>query len=748
MDMARTTSKFPKALIVDSNSAFEAILTDIPLFCAGLTGLASVTLAFLIKRVNSSTLYLGVGTLLLFISAILDLGQLLDLQSFSVDKGKVDVSGLIVAREVGLSLAYGFVFLFAWKAVAQRRELERPASENALQLFHNARWLKLVRTRVRWITLILVISIPLLQVLWRIVPSQRQYGGLYIVENALELVTSIILIVEIILNVLVSLPASSWLPFQRCFGLVLALVTTAAVGIGNLVTFAFSEMVLGRFLRAISIYIFLLYNLITIFSAATRDRISHSDEEAPANSEKPIRLVTNDTTLRSETQTATVALESAAPAQPNDERSSLSIAASSRLSKFVSRVEPNEAFAGVTRTMSNRKSSGTPVAPKRHKRPDLRFDIMTPILTSTPEDPDLVGERRATDISLTYYTMGLQSIVAVSTPNGEGSDSPSPYGQLRGVADLQQTRASDFQASDHSFSVTPYEELMREQEELDNSIAKLGILSVDVKDVLSQEAGSTLDGSISPAGDTTTSVKSKHRSTLRTDSLSFHSDFSLSVFPTPPPPPESMSGERRFSRPMFLRRKLPQLPVDDTTQEASSVQESPVDAVMASGETHYDVTSFINILSKRNDHGTASAEVVVKSNCDVDDANPDDRPPSDIKDQKQPMMQLRPMLLPSVANERGNPPAMSLRPARKASLPSANVRFQESNATLKPLLLGTSATSIPALLPSSTMVPLRTRRLSEAKRVGKRQISAPRVDVAEVGADAFERPRRPPEHTT
>jgi hypothetical protein len=133
------------------------------------------------------------------------------------------------------------------------------------------------------------------------------------------------------------------------------------------------------------------------------------------------------------------------------------------------------------------------------------------------------------------------------------------------------------------------------------------------------------------------------------------------------------------------------------------------------------------------------------SNRGGDAARPGETPPSESVDQKQPTVQLRPILLPFVVNERDNLPSMHTRPVRKAQLASPAVRFQESNAALKPFLLGTSATSIPVHLPSSTMVPLGTRKISEGKRVGKRQISAPRVDMAEVGPEAFERPRRPPE---
>jgi hypothetical protein len=204
---------------------------------------------------HRSTLYLGVGTLLLFIAAILDLGQLLELQSSPADNNSVDTSGLIVAREVGLGLAYGFVFLFVWSTIVQRRELKRPISVGAQQLPHHAgrqRWLKLLRSGLRWLGLVLVISITLLQISWRIIPSQRQYGDLYIAESALEIVTSVIFILAIVLNVLVALPASRWLSFTTYLGLIPALLTTAAIGIGNLVI---CEYFVISFLRATQSYL-------------------------------------------------------------------------------------------------------------------------------------------------------------------------------------------------------------------------------------------------------------------------------------------------------------------------------------------------------------------------------------------------------------------------------------------------------------------------------------------------------------
>jgi hypothetical protein len=350
-----------------------------------------------------------------------------------------------------------------------------------------------------------------------------------------------------------------------------------------MISVVFSEMVLGRLLRAVSIYIFLLYHLVTTISTTTRNHISYHDEEAQTRSEEATELITDH------------ALEPAAPNSANGKPSPLSITASSRLSMLVNRVEPNEALVGVTRTLSNRKSSSAPITAKRHRRPDLRFDIVTPVLSSMPEDPESTGERPTTGISLTYYAMGEGSPAAMNLPtNRERSNSPTPDGQLRGEAYLQQTRASDSRSPDRpGFDTTFPEELTIEQEELGKSIARLGIPLVVAEHELSRETWSIPDSSLSPISDPTPSAKSRRQSTLRTDSLSLHSDFSLSVFPIPPPRPESVPTERTLSRPMGFRRKS-QLITDNTTQRATLVQESPASTITIPSGANYDVTSFID----------------------------------------------------------------------------------------------------------------------------------------------------------
>lgn len=197
--------------------------------------------------VISAALYLCTASLLLFIAAILDLGRLLTSGSTKVIQN-VDssvASAFVVAREVGLGLSYGFLFLFIWMAVAQRSKLERRACAQAQgstrdayrSRIHSASWKRwgLVGLVLKWLTLLLAILISLLQILWRIVTAQHRYGSLYIAESTLEIVASTIFLLKIVLNVLIS-SGRWWAAFRPYIALVLALVITAGMGAGNLLT--------------------------------------------------------------------------------------------------------------------------------------------------------------------------------------------------------------------------------------------------------------------------------------------------------------------------------------------------------------------------------------------------------------------------------------------------------------------------------------------------------------------------------
>lgn len=706
-------------------------------------------------------------------AAILDLGQLLIREpsgsSRNFDQGVV--SGFIVAREVGLGLSFGFLFLFVWRAVAECPWNERPRSlaqsisSPAPSLPHSASWTRwgFLGAALKWFTLTLVIVIPLLQILWRLISSQRQYGSIYIADSTLEIVASAIFALKIVLNVLVSPSVSWWAPFRRYLGLVLALIITGAMGVGNLVSFAFSETVLGRFLRAISIYILLLWNLITTFHRPSISRQPLDDQEAPSNQqEKSKEGASHAKDMRPSS------LQARAPSivtlgqvvqSPKENRPPLRITTASRLSMIVNR---NETLAEITRTISSRssrKSPVTPMTPKRPKRPDLRFDIVTPTLPSTTENPD--QDSPTTGISLSYYTMDTSTPgVPVIREPPVNPTKPSVYqaGEQSNVEYMSQTSLIA-QPPSHTASLSSFDELMRQQNELDKSIANLRLLSVDNTNLPPQGSVPVPAPESSPImGDTATSAKSRPQSTLRTESLSPHSEFSFSAFPVPPPRPESIRVSR-FTNPTI--RRLPQPPdqASNLVVPMLSVPESPSQASMAermiSGGTQYDVTSFIDNLAEPGTYVRASIDegLLPVSERTIDHGRArterELRPPSIVANGSSSVIHLKPMLLPVVSSERRAVPLPSLRPIRDTPHPLQTGQ-RDSTTSLKPFLLGTSAISIPPSLPSSTMVPLGSRKGSRVTRVlaHKSRISTPRLNISDVldeeAPETYERPRPPP----
>ncbi len=577
---------------------------------------------FVANLVISTALYLCIASLLLFIAAILDLGRLL-MRGPTKDAQNVDpgvASVFVVAREVGLGLSYGFLFLFIWMAVAQRPKSEQracaqvSAQDGAQSHLHSASWKRwgVVGLVLKWFTLFLAILISVLQILWRIVSAQRRYGSLYITESTLEIVVSTVFLLKIVLNVLLS-PETWWIAFRPYIAFVFALILTAVMGAGNLVncvsflslhgklemltnsyTVAFSETILGRFLRAISIYILLIYSLIRTFDRPNLSQSTPDDREVGSvtlKHEKPKDLIIQTTNLKPALATNVEIV------QP-----SLRVSASSRFSVLVSRGEKKEAFTELARNITPKSTRGLPIPPaasiNKPKRSDLHFDIMTPAFPSAKEASNTPEEPPTTGISLTYYTMNFgppetPNILVVPESTDRPTTSPSSARGQRDAEFIPQISLAQPPARPNH-SITSFDELMRQQNELDKSIANLGLLSIDTSGIYPPEVASASESSPF-GGNTVASAKSRPQSTLRTDSLSQHSEFSLSIFPLPPPPPPE--SNKRSS--VFLFRKLPQPPLHPPSQvpPSPSIRESPFQKSaserLTSAGTQYDVTSFI-----------------------------------------------------------------------------------------------------------------------------------------------------------
>ena len=111
----------PAALLLSGNCAVNLILSDIPLISVGILVFGASMFFLTIKRLTIPALCLYFAVLVAFSSAILDLGQVLILETTGLPSlaALQTAHGLVLAREVLLSVSIGFLFLFYWILVAE-----------------------------------------------------------------------------------------------------------------------------------------------------------------------------------------------------------------------------------------------------------------------------------------------------------------------------------------------------------------------------------------------------------------------------------------------------------------------------------------------------------------------------------------------------------------------------------------------------------------------------------------------------
>jgi hypothetical protein len=177
-----------------------------------------------------------------FVAATLDLSQVI---SRGPANGTVlqSVTALISAREICLAISIFFLDLFFWMLVAccPRKECSDKPSELSTQRNpagrpHSASWNRwgLMGILLKWSTLAALISVPLLQMVWRLIPTQRKYGSVYVAESTIQTSVMAIFILKFILNILISPLANWWRALQLYSVPIAALVIGAGLGIGNL----------------------------------------------------------------------------------------------------------------------------------------------------------------------------------------------------------------------------------------------------------------------------------------------------------------------------------------------------------------------------------------------------------------------------------------------------------------------------------------------------------------------------------
>jgi len=776
----------PISLTLSDDSAIESVLTDIPFFCVGLMTFGVFTFVLILKRVNITAIYLYTSSFLAFAAGIFDLGHVLSQgrAKLTTGTGSDTSSGLVTVREIGLALSLGFNFIFLWHLVAQCPRNERYRTTNNMKsganpapYIHSASWKRwgFIGLLLQWSLLGLSFSIPVLQIVWRITPPNLRFGTVYIAEATIEVVTSALFILKIFLNIFLSPLTPLWRPVQSNIAPLVALSISTGLGLGNLVALAFSETTLGRFLRAVEMYILILFILITAFYKKAPDPSSTQNDQGKSFiriSEKPqVHLLRINPPIPPLITSSGIIDKRRSVVPGNNELRRPSIATTvSRLTWILpqnaerrssaERIYTEDRELGMVPAEDTVARADSPSSQmKQSRKLSISIDKDLTSIGTNREEEVASNDRHWTALSIpSYYGMEQRSDHPPPPPPflARGTDSPV-YG-LNGIM----ARSRDVGTQSRPHSSISFDELLRQQTELDKSIAALRLFSsTSPPDMPTSQPAVPASP---PSGATNANVRSNRVSTnsylgRKPDSASNQSDFSLSIFPAPPAAsseelPTSTKLERFVGRARTLRREpasagatgmvtvkvagveTPSLPVSPSRSEGTPRLES--------AGTQYDVTSFIGGLSVPTSGSAGSG--LGTGGTPLSDVESEDEPSPQIVPITAPTRQpIRPMILASsaVLASPATPAASAERP--REAVPSK----REPNIPLRPFILRTPSRAMPVIVPSSTMVLIGPRSRKGLPSNSRRPtISGPSLPPDDGRSDqapgAFERPRPPP----
>ncbi|KAF8167965.1 hypothetical protein B0H34DRAFT_683800 [Crassisporium funariophilum] len=784
--MSNAVTLLPTTIALSGDSAIESILADIPLFCEGIMGIGVFTFLFLTKQVKLLSMFLYGSSLLAFAAATLDLSQVLARGRSNAAKGigLNDVLGLIFAREIFLALSLASLNLFFWTLVAQCPRGERPAVKSDLPMdnrrgmsLHSASWSRwgYFGTILKWGSLGALLSVPLLHVLWIFLPAQRKYAAIYVAESTLQTTLLAVFILKLLLNIYISPVGPSWNAFGANFAPISALVIGLGIGVGNLILFSFSETCLGRFLRAAEVYILILHNLYATFEdiVASHQNSQSNNTTTPLQTQPSVKLESKGNLVPSYDNLGYIIPQQRATAS----EALLRVQRSSRGSNFlpwnmprrsstptqfiqsdsrdrvVEVINPSNIFTSATREMES-------MEPRKFRSESQ--SSMTPSFTTDDRGLEKNVDRPSTAVSLSYYTMQAPSpeIPRMNLPEPQLPSSDYSKGNNgRGTQSSPRASRDPTRPTSNSQqgSITSLDELFRQQSELDKSIAALRLYSqTEFSTVPSSVPTERANGKMSIAANPSRStLTNSYLTTNKTESISGHSEFSLSVFPNPPVVPKNevatkytvdgRHGEGDLT-PVMQKPPRKEIAPISIALKNSSTPSSPIQFEVGEGfnsaRTQYDVTSFIGDLTGPRGSGVVMTPDGLESEAV--------ETPVVTAVASSPLV-LRPMILASSIltgmsqPEYSAPPTLSATTynAANTSLPTT----PENSAPLRPFFLGKPALQMTQQLPG-TMVPLAQRR----KRGGSINTARrPIISIPQSNRDgedpepgAFERPRPPP----
>ncbi|KAI0274618.1 hypothetical protein BC834DRAFT_1453 [Gloeopeniophorella convolvens] len=610
-------SIFPSGLSLSDGAAVDALLADIPVFSIGLLGFGAMSLLVVLKKVNATYFFLFSSILFTFFAAISDLTQIL-VRRRSRGGGDITNEGLvrslIITRETLYSIATGLRFFFFWTFVAQPPRCEQASVANSQK--HSGKWSRwgMIGLMLQWTTLIASLSVLVLQFLWRIIQSLHRFGPVYDVDNAIEIASSGIFVVKLLLNILIADAPSRWLPFYHYLAAFMVLLINMGIGVGNMISFAFSESTLGRFLLAVELYVITVSVLISLFYPHNQSgNVAGSSHAKRASSFRGLHVSYYDDGLGSLNRSgadnadprqsrplpgrrlsswlgwgAPASLSTRSESTPEDEKRWRSeedtergispplgeeeitttisypekiLGDTEQIARWQDRVSASPRLDSPTTSSLARRDEKPPIPARRQLSDGLVYEFTQPISSAAP-----------TVTSHSRIGSGLRAEVVAKR---ESAYSLGAFGPL-GDDHVASSRSSGF------------ETLLREQNELEKSIATLRVFAARQDPDRGQDTSGAPISDLLGQSRTRESVGAGNVST----SASGRSEFSLSIFPVPPRTRrsgEASISNRRSSTSGLIPLRLP-VTVREEQRSGSPANLRPR---ADSDVSHYDVTSFI-----------------------------------------------------------------------------------------------------------------------------------------------------------
>jgi hypothetical protein len=175
-------------------------------------------------------IFLHGSSILSFVAATLDLSRV-------VAGGDTNAYALVIAREALLSLAYPLLNLYLWELVAKSPRSEaNPLIFTKRRKWHSASWDRwgIPGEALKWVSLATLLTVPALQLVWRLMPGERRPSAIYVADSVLETILSFVFVLKLVFNAYGHLSKAFGQAIRPNVAPILALLIFLSLSIGNL----------------------------------------------------------------------------------------------------------------------------------------------------------------------------------------------------------------------------------------------------------------------------------------------------------------------------------------------------------------------------------------------------------------------------------------------------------------------------------------------------------------------------------